>query len=316
MHKEARIANYTLATLSVVCLVLMSLPLARPVQSLKACLIYLFDPIAYNGAKATQQLGDVPAHVSRLIAADAENALMREEITKAAWTQNENEALRLENQRLRAALALKPAGRRSAVWAHVMERDPLHWYRSLMIDAGLDQGLTLNSPVLGKVPGGRLAALGRVVEVRARSSVVLLITDELSSLASFVTEPAKAPEVEASSEAVAAVEPELKFHEGLLQGQGSARLRMNYLSPDARIAKGDLVLTSPTSATFPPDVLVGSVETVNPLDPFLTFQSVEVRPALDPTEVKEVMILKAEEGKLEKPRPETASARPAGEGAP
>ena len=78
----------------------------------------------------------------------------------------------------------------------------------------------------------------------------------------------------------------------LLQGQGRSRLRMNYLSPEAEIKEGDLVLTSPTSATFPPDVRLGKVAKVHALDPFLTFQSVEIQPSLEASMLKEVMILR------------------------
>ena len=67
---------------------------------------------------------------------------------------------------------------------------------------------------------------------------------------------------------------------------------MNYLSPDAEVKNNDLIFTSPTSATFPPDILIGAVANVYALDPFLAFQSVEIKPALDASTLKEVMILK------------------------
>jgi len=66
-----------------------------------------------------------------------------------------------------------------------MERDPANWHRSLMIEAGLKDGIELNAPVLG-VENGRLGAVGRVTELGPHWAKVLLITDELSSVAAYI----------------------------------------------------------------------------------------------------------------------------------
>jgi rod shape-determining protein MreC len=156
------------------------------------------------------------------------------------------------------------------VWARVLQRDPMHWYRSLVVDAGADKGIGLNDPVLGPREG-RLVAVGRVVEVRPKAATVLLLTDELSAAAAYISSGTL---------------------EGLVQGQDGPRLRMNYLSVEVQLSTGDAVYTSPTSATFPPDVLIGRVARVNARDPFLTFQSVEVAPAADASALQELVILR------------------------
>ncbi len=276
MHREARIANYVLAAFAIISLTLLSLPLSGPVQTFKACLTYVLNPIAYYGDKGVDRFANVPSRVRDLVTADIENKLMHDEIKKTAWVQSESDALKLENERLRSELGLRAPAVRQPLWAHVMQREPVNWYRSLMIDAGSEQGVAVNAPVLGQ-KGDGVVAIGRVFEVRPKSSVVLLVTDDRSSVAAYVTSP--------SSETT-------KNYEGLLQGDGSARLKMNYLEPDVKIDTGDVVYTSPTSATFPPDIMVGTVERVFAQDPFLTFQSVEVRPALDASSLNEVIVLK------------------------
>jgi rod shape-determining protein MreC len=276
MHREARIANYVLAAYTVLALTMLSLPLTAPVLKLKACVSYVLNPVAYYGAKGTDRFADIPANIKDLLAADAENRELRDKVKQAQWARAEGDSLKIENARLRAELGLKAPQVRSPVWAHVMERDPLHWYGSIMIDAGKNQGLEISAPVLGQVGEG-LVAIGRVVEVRANSATVLLLTDPLSSLAAYATS--------ASTE-------NPKSFEGLLQGQNRARMLMNYLNPDALVVTGDLVYTSPTSATFPPDVLIGTVAKVYPPDQELAFQSAEIAPAADASRLKEVMILK------------------------
>lgn len=293
MHREARVANYLLAVYAVASLALLSLPLSGPVQKLKACVAYVMNPVAYYGAKTTERFGDVPANVRDLINADAENRELREKLKQAEWEKTEAQSLKVENDRLRGELGLKAPQVRSPVWARVMERDPRHWYGSIMIDAGAQQGLAVSAPVLGNVAGS-LVAIGRVVEVRANSSIVLLLTDPLSSLAAYA--------VSGSTEAP-------KTFEGLLQGQNRARLLMNYLNPDAQVAKGDQVFTSPTSATFPPDVLIGTVNQVYPPDQELAFQSAEVTLAADASRLKEVMVLKPQsEAAAEAPKLSQAPA--------
>lgn len=278
MHRETRAANYALAAFTLVSLVLLSLPLTAPVTALKATLVYLATPAVYYGAQGTQRLAAIPGRLRDLVSADIENKLLQEEIKKAAWIKADAEALRSENQRLRAQMGLKAPPGRVPVWARVIQRDPRHWYRGFLVSAGADQGLRVNAPVLGAGPQG-LCAVGRVAEVRERTALVLFVTDDLSSIAAQVV---------ADSTGTA------RSYEGLLQGQGVPRLRINYLPPDASVKAGDAVWTSPTSATFPPDLPIGTVVEVRPPDPFLTFVSAEVKPSVDASQLKEVMILRTE----------------------
>ncbi|OGR88837.1 MAG: hypothetical protein A3J74_07725 [Elusimicrobia bacterium RIFCSPHIGHO2_02_FULL_57_9] len=266
----------------VIALTLLSMPLSAPVRAFKACAVYVLDPIAFNGAQGAQRLADIPVHARNLLVAAIENQLLRQELKSSDWTRAEVETLRAENERLNAALGLKVRLPSAPIWAHVMERDPLHWYRSVMVDAGGEQGVALNAPVLGSW-GGRLVALGRVIEVRPQSSLVRLVTDELSSVAVYLTSPSTQTP---------------KNLEGLLQGQGISRLLLNYLPPEAVLEKGDLVYSSPTSATFPSDILVGVVSKIFPRDPFLTFHSVEVEPAVEASQLQEVMILKTRQAHM------------------
>jgi hypothetical protein len=186
-----------------------------------------------------------------------------------------------------------------------MERDPMHWYGSVGVDAGADKGVSLNDPVLGRKDDA-VVAVGRVIEVRPMTSTVLLLTDQRSAAAAYLSSGTL---------------------EGLVQGQDAPHLRMNYLNSEAHLVDGDLVYTSPTSATFPPDVLIGRVSKIDPRDPFLAFQAVEVAPALDAAALQEVLILRArslpgegplppapplmDRGSLGPPAPAVSSAPPA-----
>lgn len=269
MNRDKRVANYLLLLYGIIALGALSKPKAVPVQAFKVYVSYLLNPAPFYGAQAIDRLSGLPTQVSQILTADMENRHLREELKKLELVEAQLASYKQENDRLRATLGFKPAQGKALRWAKVMERDSLNWYRYLMIDAGKDDGIDINSPVLG-VFAGRLGAVGRVTETGPRWAKVLLLTDELSSVAAYIPE---------------------KQWEGLVEGQGGPRMRMNYLALDAQCQIGDTVSTSLTSATFPADIVIGTVTQIFQQDPFLTFQSVEVTPAIPASALKEVLIL-------------------------
>lgn len=269
MNRESRASTYLLLCLGGAALVLLLLPSTGKVRALKYLIGYLVDPAPYQGSRAVERLAELPTEVSRLIAVDAENRRLREQIAESALVAAENEGLRRENERLSAELGVQSIPARARIWARVMERDPANWHSSIMIAAGSRDGVEVNSPVLG-LHGSTVAVIGRVTEVLERSSKVLLVTDPVSAVAAYVP---------------------TKGLEGLVQGEGGAKPRMNYLPVESLLLIGDRVATSPTSVTFPPDIPIGTISRIFPPDPFLAFQSVEVSPAVRVSSLKKVLVL-------------------------
>jgi len=269
MMRERHGANYLLLFFGAFSILLLSLPLTGRVQSFRAYVSYLLDPVPYYGSQGVERLSSLPSNAARLIGDDLELQRLRRERQETALLRADLQSLSQENARLRADLGLKPAGGHVIRWARIMERDPMHWYRSVLVDMGAAEGIQVNAPVLG-LRDERLGVVGRVIETGQHTAKVLLLTDESSAVAAQL--PAK-------------------NWEGLVQGQGTSRLRMNYLPIEATVQVGEAVYTSPTSETFPPDLLIGTVSAVFERDPFLTFQSVEVTPAVPVGSLKEVMIL-------------------------
>ena len=267
MNREKRIANTLLAAFSAVSLALLLLPMSSPVR--RDIPSGLRKDTSRHRSGSSTIVRSAPTRRRHLILADVENNELREELRNQSILRGRLVELQRENDRLRAELGMKPAAGQILLWARVMERDPLNWHRFLMVDAGEKEGLEVNAPVLG-LQGETLGAVGRVSEVGPHWSKVLLLTDEQSSLAAYI--------------------PDRQW-EGLVEGVGGARLRMNYLPSEAQFAIGETVRTSATSATFPPDMLVGTISKVYARDPFLTFQSVEVMPAVQPGLLKEVLVL-------------------------
>lgn len=269
MNREKLVANYFLLAFSGIAIILLSLPLTGKVQAFRAYAAYLYDPLPYYGSQGLLKLRDLPSEVVQVLTADMRNRRLEEEMKQTVLLRTEVESLRRENERLAAALTLSTAAPSELRWARVIERDPANWHRSLIIDVGEEVDVLAGMPVLAP-HAGRLGVVGQITEVSPHTAKVLLLTDELSAVAAYLTG---------------------SKWEGLAQGQGSYGLKLNYLPVDAQIRIGDEVATSPTSATFPPDVLIGTVSKVFERDPFLAFQTVEIAPAVHPGRLKEVMIL-------------------------
>ena len=269
MQREAQISNYFFAGYCAVCLLLLSLPLSAPVQALKAGITYVLDPALFAGEKSQERLAQLPAGIKNLILADQENRALREQVRQALWLEDSLKQMTMENTRLDGLLGLKAPRSWTPLWTRVIGRDPASWYHSFLVDAGEEDGVAVDDPVLGPSPAG-LAVVGRVIEARPRVSVVLILTDELSSVAADISSGTQ---------------------EGLIQGQGDARLLLNYLPPDAEPQAGETVYTSPASAVFPGDIPLGTVVKVRPEDPFLAVKSAEVQPAVSALSLTDVAIL-------------------------
>jgi rod shape-determining protein MreC len=162
---------------------------------------------------------------------------------------DENERLRLENQRLREWQSA--AGRLQAENAALRElvrvapdpglryiaarviADRGAYVHSVLVNAGADQGVRNGFAVLTAE-----GLAGRVIEVGAESSRVLLATD-INSRIPVVVERSR--------------------DRAVLAGDNSAQPVLLYLSPDASIEAGDRIVTSGHGGVFPPGLAIGTV---------------------------------------------------------
>lgn len=273
---NSRTANTILLILGGLSLALLLFRLTGKVAIFRAVASYLLQPIPYYSSQVFERFASLPSEAAQLISLDIQLREAQRELKEAAFLRSEVKSLRRENDRLREALGMSAQADRIVRWARVLERNPMSWNRSILVSAGTEAGIEVNAPVLG-LQGDRFGVVGRVIETGTNVSKVLLLSDDLSAVAAHMPE---------------------KSWEGLIQGQGSSRLRMNYLPLEAELAVGDPVTTSPTSATFGPGLLIGTVTKIFEKDPFLAFQSVEVMPVVLTGALKEVMILMPKSGAL------------------
>jgi rod shape-determining protein MreC len=146
--------------------------------------------------------------------------------------------LSADNQELRRLLKVVPKAAVSYVTARVIANSGGGYVRTVMINAGIDQGVARGQAAITE--GG---LVGRLTEVGRRAGRILLITDLNSRI----------PVLVESSHANA-----------VLAGDNSERPRLFYVGEPNTIKIGDRILTSGEGGVFPPGLPVGVVAALGP----------------------------------------------------
>lgn len=179
--------------------------------------------------------------------------------------------IRKENERLRRLLDMQQRVPYESVAATIISKDPDNWFRTIIINRGVKDGIKVNMPVIA-FSGEEKAVVGKVIEVRQSVSRVLpIISTDLR---------------------VGVMFQESRFP-GLLTGfsSNSSLAMVDYISKSASIKFGDVIVTSGQGGVFPQGLLVGKV-----MKPLITksgaYQKAAVRPFIDYNQVEEVYVIK------------------------
>ena len=199
---------------------------------------------------------------------------------KSVWGENavlraENERLKLqalqveetahENSRLRGLLALRDRLPLSTLAGEVIGREAGGWVRALTVNRGRGNGVARQAPVI--VPEG---LVGRVVQVRPGTAVVQLLNDPASTVGAIVQRTRTA---------------------GLVEGDAGGAVRFKFMARDgARVAPGDIVVTSGLGNLFPKGLPIGRVVAIEDKGSAL-FHFAVLAPAVDFGRVEEVLLV-------------------------
>ena len=173
-----------------------------------------------------------------------------------------------ENTRLSGLLEFKHKLVFSSIAASVIDRAPSRWTATMMVDKGRHDGVTVGMPVVNA-----LGVVGKIAELSAHASKVILITDPSFSVAALVQ---RSRDV------------------GLVSGTLQGMCRMRYLSPDATVAIGDTIITSKISSSFPEGLIVGEVMSVRSDTNSLATECL-IQPAVSLSQIEEVLIILKQE---------------------
>ena len=160
------------------------------------------------------------------------NAELKEKIGLLTEEVLELRECAVENRRLRELLNLSRSIKYETVPASIIGKDISNWRASVLINKGKNQGVRVNTVVLG---GKGLA--GRVTEVYNNVSRVMLITDPNSKVAVIIQSTRES---------------------GILAGLRGNVCTVKYLPHDTSAEPGDYIITSGGSM-YPKGLLAGTV---------------------------------------------------------
>ncbi|GMQ77602.1 MAG: rod shape-determining protein MreC [Anaerolineae bacterium] len=139
--------------------------------------------------------------------------------------------------------------------ASVIGYDTSPIFRSIIIDKGIDDGVFVGMPV-----ESARGLVGQVYRTTNRSAMVILITDNISSI------PARL----GSSRAT-----------GIVRGGGlGGSMTMDWINQEAQIESGEVALTSGLGGKFPQDMVIGRIIEIDRQEAEL-FQKAIVQPAVN-----------------------------------
>jgi rod shape-determining protein MreC len=204
---------------------------------------------------------------------------------------DENEKLREENERIRAALIEAQTDARenavlndlsnyiagsdypadfTPVVARIIGRPPSPYQQEITVSAGSGDGIKVNAPVVTEE-----GLVGRVTDVTDSTARITLITDQSSSVSAVVL----------SSGAAGVVK----------HGASSSSLILDRVEKDEMVEAGDTVITSGWKterfeSLFPYGIPVGAVESVGQQDVDL-FKRIQITPYVDFDSLSMVIVM-------------------------
>ena len=203
-----------------------------------------------------------------LVGVAEESRELRRQLSLARADLNQFEETRKANRRLRGLLNFRTRTEGEAIAAEVVGRDPSPWFKTIIINKGLADGVFKASPVV--VPEG---IVGLVVAATAHYAKVLLIIDQNSS-------------VDAKVQATRA--------RGIVKGDPTGRGSFKYVLRKHAISLGDSVITSGLDGVFPKGLPIGRVSEIVRLSAGI-FQEIAITPYVDFETLEEVLVLSVPE---------------------
>ena len=191
-----------------------------------------------------------------------ENSVLKNKIAKLREENFRLSETKLQNKRLRKLLNFQIEQEYEVIAANSIAISPSAIKSQvIIIDKGSKDGLVKGMPV--KTHEG---AVGKLYIVGQSSSEVLLITDSLSAVDSYVQRTRE---------------------RGIIKGDGSQCV-MEYLEKASDIIVGDKVVTSGKDGFFPKGILLGTV-----IEIFSTGGNIKakIRPNIDINSVEEVLVI-------------------------
>jgi len=228
------------------------------VERARTALLDVLAPVFDVLSRPAEVVSSTITEAGQILHVYRENRVLREEVARLERWQEAARRLDGENQALRSLLNFPADPQTRSITGRVIGDSGGSFVRTILVGVGSEQGVAKGQAA---VTGEGL--VGRVSEVGERSARILLITD-LNSRIPVVVESSRTRAV--------------------LAGDNTARPRLLYLSPEARLSPGDRIVTSGHGGALPAGLPIGVVAEIGE-------HGVQVQPYADWTRLDFVRLL-------------------------
>jgi len=236
------------------------------VDMLRQAVAAVVDPLQRLAQTPGAAIADLGQYFAGLEKMQQDNAALRRAQLETAPNLARLAHLEAENSHLRRLLDMKAREKASGLVAHVLytTRDPFS--RRIVVDKGLQAGITAGRPVIDEA-----GIVGQVTRVFPLSAEITLITDK---------------------EQIIPVQVVRTGQRSVVYGLGDGRLELRYLPSNADIQENDTLVTSGLDGVYLPGFPVARVRLID-RDSAYSFARIYCDPIAGVENFAEVMILDA-----------------------
>lgn len=199
----------------------------------------------------------------------AENERLIKEITKLKIENRDSQSYIKENNRLKNLLDLRDKQvNMKTVAANTVARDYEQWYKSITLNKGTSSGIEAGNPVITND-----GVVGVVESVGCNWARVTTIYDTESTVGAKFTRTGDVGVVEGSYEFAK-----------------DGKCKMQYISGEASVIKGDILVTSGLGEVYPSGLMIGKIDDIK-IDAMGNIEYASVKPAVDFDKVYEVLVI-------------------------
>lgn len=221
-------------------------------------------------SKPTQSIAGFIGNLQDLQNTYDENKQLKTRVEKLVSLESQVQALKKDNKQLRDVLGEKKSlSDYKPMPATVIGRNPDRWHENIIIDKGKINGIKQNMAVMTAT-----GLIGKVKSVNQFSSTVQLLSalDPKNRISAIVQGDANA--------------------NGTVEGYDEEKklLLVKRIPYDAKVTKGQTVITSGLGGVFPEGLLIGKVVDVKP-DQYGLNQTAYVKPGADFYDIENVLVI-------------------------
>jgi rod shape-determining protein MreC len=274
-RKQVRRRRAVLALLIVGSFVLLTITYGQGSNGVQRGVSTIFSPVQAVADQALKPARDLVNWFDETFDARGRNSRLHSELETTRREAVEGQAAIAENAELRKLLSLDRSGAipggYEEVTARVIARSPSLWFADVTIDAGSNDGVEVDDPV---VNGDGL--VGRVSAVTGGTAQVTLITDQSSAVSAKVVPPG----------VQGVLRPNVGDPEDLI---------LDFIDSSKLVGQGQTIVTAgwrsgEIASLFPPNLPIGEITKASILDQE-AIQQVHVRPFADLRNLDRIQVL-------------------------